>query len=210
MRLIDKLERKHPNFGITNLMMHISILTALVYAMHYLFGSNIIGYLYLERTAVMSGQIWRLISFVLIPASSSPISFLISVFFYYYLGTALEATWGTFKFNVYYVTCMLGTIIAAFLFGGYYTGYYINLSVFLAFAYLYPNQEVLLFYILPIKVKYLAYLDIALLVFEFLSGGITAKISVIASLSGLLLFFGSDIYRRIKAWIRRQKYKNKF
>lgn len=211
LKLIDKIEQKHPNWGIPNLMMHISILTAIVYVMHYVLRSNIIGYLYLDRTAVMSGQVWRLLSFVLIPASSSPLYFLLSIYFYYFLGTALESSWGAFKFTAYYVVCMLGTIIVAFLFpSGMYSGYYINLSIFLAFAYLYPNYEVLVFYILPLKVKYLAYIDIALLTFSFLTENLSGKFSIIASLLGLIIFFGTDIYRRIKAWIRRQKYKNKF
>ena len=197
--------RKHPKFYIENLMVHISILTLIVYVVHYLFRTPLIGYLTLDRTVVLSGQIWRLVTFVLIPANSNLLWFVISLYFYYFLGSSLENTWGSQLFTIYYIVCMLGSIIAAMLFGGIFTGVYINLSIFLAFAYLYPNQEILLFFVVPVKIKYLAYLDIILLAMSFITGGLTAKLMILSSLTGLAVFFGKDIILDIRLWLRRMK-----
>ncbi len=209
MKFLDRLERKHPKWGIQNLMMHISILTAIIFIVS-IFRSDILYYLYLSREGILNLQLWRLITFVLVPPTYSIIWIIFALYFYYFIGTALESTWGTLKFNAYYLINMIATIVCAMIFGGAYIGLYINLSMFLAFAYLYPNQEFLLFFILPIKVKYLALVNVVFLFLNFVSGGLTTKISIIASLTGFILFFGKDFYLRIKMWIRRQKYKNKF
>ena len=210
MKFLDRLERKHPKWGINNLMMHISILTGIIFIVS-LFRSDILYYLYLSREGILNLQLWRFITFVLIPPTYSIIWIIFALYIYYFIGSALESTWGTLKFNAYYLLCMLGTIVAAMLFGGtFYTGFYVNLSMFLAFAYLYPDHEFMLFFILPIKVKYLALVNVAFLFLNFISRGLTTKISIIASLTGFIIFFGKDFYLRIKMWIRRQKYKNKF
>ena len=210
MKFLDRLERKHPNWGINNLMMHITILTGIIFIVS-IFRSDILYYLYLSREGILNLQLWRFVTFVLIPPTFSIIWIIFALYIYYFIGSALESTWGTLKFNAYYFFCMLGTIVAAMLFGGtFYTGFYVNLSIFLAFAYLYPDYEFRLFFILPIKVKYLALVNVLFLLLNFISGGLTTKISIIASLTGFILFFGKDFYLRIKMWIRRQKYKNKF
>ncbi|MFA0814382.1 MAG: hypothetical protein ACC608_01180 [Anaerofustis sp.] len=208
MKFLDKLERKHPRWGIPNLMMHITILTAIVFVMG-IFRSDFVNYLYLTRAGVLEGQIWRLVSFVLVPPSWSIIWIVFILYFYYFVGNALESAWGTLKFTAYYVICMLATIAAAMIFGGGYAGTYVNLSLFLAFAFLYPDLELLLFFVLPIKVKYLAYIDVAFLLISFITGTLTTKLAIVASLAGFLIFFGQEIYRRIKMWIRREQYKNK-
>ena len=210
MKFLDRLERKHPNWGINNLMMHITILTGIIFIVS-IFRSDILYYLYLSREGILNLQLWRLVTFVLMPPTYSFLWIIFALYLYYFIGSALESTWGTLKFNVYYLLSMLGTILAAMLFGGnFYTGFYINLSMFLAFAYLYPEHEFVLFFILPVKVKYLALIDVIFLLINFISGGLTTKISIITSLTGFIIFFGKDFYLRIKMWIRRQKYKNKF
>lgn len=210
MKFADKLYYKHPNWGIKNMMLHISIVTAIAYVLQYIFRSNIISFLYLDRAAVFSGQIWRVLTFIFVPPSTGILWLLLALYFYYFIGSTLEATWGTLKFNIYYLLSMLGTIAAALLFGGVYTGVYVNLSMFLAFAYLYPDHQVLLFFIIPVKMKYLAYVDVALLAYSFIMGGLSTKLAIIASLTGFLVFFGGDLINRIKSWIRRQKYKNRY
>ncbi len=210
MKFADKLYYKHPNWGIKNMMLHISIVTAIAYVLQYIFRSNIISFLYLDRAAVFSGQIWRVLTFIFVPPSTGILWLLLALYFYYFIGSTLEATWGTLKFNIYYLLSLLGTIAAALLFGGVYTGVYVNLSMFLAFAYLYPDHQVLLFFIIPVKMKYLAYVDVALLAYSFIMGGLSTKLAIIASLTGFLVFFGGDLINRIKSWIRRQKYKNRY
>lgn len=214
MKFIDKFAYRHPRYGVKNLMTHVSILTAIVFVMQVVFRSGVVNYLYLDRALVFRGQLWRLVTFLFIPETYSLLWIFFTLYFYYFLGSALEATWGSCRFSLYYTVCALATIIAALCFGGSYTGFYVNLSIFLAFAYLYPNQEFLLFFILPVKVKYLALVDVALLLWNFvggiLSGNFSISISILASLAGLLLFFGGDIWRRCRAYIRRKKFQKQF
>ncbi|MBO4360191.1 MAG: hypothetical protein J5822_04870 [Eubacteriaceae bacterium] len=209
MKYVNKFIRKYPKFHIDNLMLHISLLTLVVYVVHYVFRAPLIGYLVLDRSAVLAGQIWRLVSFVLVPADSRLLYFIISIYFYYYLGNTLEHTWGSQLFTIYYLICMLGSILACMLSGTVFTGVYINLSIFLAFAYLYPDQEILLFFVLPVKVKYLAYLDLALMAVSFIMGGLATKLMIISSFSGLLVFFGKDLMLDLKLAFRRMKNRMK-
>lgn len=211
MKFLDKFEMKHRRFGIDNLMMHVTVLTGIVYLLQYIGGVNIISYIYLNAEYVVQKlQLWRLVTFIIVPGTSSFLFIIISLMFYYFIGSALEQTWGKCKFTLYYIACMLGTIGASFICKGNYTAAYINLSLFLAFASLYPEYEVLLFFILRIKVKYLAWASLALTLWSFITGNAVTKLSIAASFIGLILFFAPDWYGRIKAWIRRTKYKNKY
>ena len=115
----------------------------------------------------MHGEVWRLFTFVFIPQSTSPLGLVLTLYFYYLIGNTLENTWGDFQFNVYYLCGMLGAILAAAL-TGYGTSYYINLSLFFAFAMLYPDFQVLLFFIIPIKMKYMALFSGALCLIDLL------------------------------------------
>ena len=210
MSFLDRLERKHPRWGIEDLMKYITVATAVAYIVQFILGYNIVSVMTFNREAIFTGELWRIITFIFIPPTPSMLFIIIALYFYYFLGTALENVWGSFRFTIYYALCMLGTIVVGLVFGGHYTGYYVNLSLFLAFAFLYPENEVRLFFFIPIKIKYLAYFEIALLTFYFITGGITTKLSIIASLTGFLIFFSKDFYHKIKMWFRRQKYKNKF
>ena len=109
----------------------------------------------LNGAAVMHGEVWRLLTFVFIPQSTSPLGLVLTLYFYYLIGNTLENTWGDFQFNVYYLCGMLGAILAAAL-TGYGTSYYINLSLVFAFAKLYPDFQVLLFLLIPRKMKDMA------------------------------------------------------
>ena len=207
MKYIEKLRYKHPNWGIPNLMMHVSILTGIVYVMAYGFGTNIQEFLFLNRELVFAGQVWRLITFIFIPPTPSLLWIAFTLYFYYWIGSSLEKTWGTFMFTAFYALSLAGTVLAALVFGGSYDGFYVNLSMFLAFAYLYPEVEVMIFFFIPVKIKYLAWLDTAFLIFSFAVGDIATKLSIIASLTGFLVFFGRDIYQTARMFVFRIKNK---
>ncbi|MEN8906773.1 MAG: rhomboid family intramembrane serine protease, partial [Clostridiales bacterium] len=152
--------------------------------------------LVLQRNLVLEyRQVWRLITFIFIPPNFSPIFALFALALYYFIGSSLENEWGTFKFNLYYFIGVIGTALSAFLSSGIVDSKYIYLSLFLAFAYLYPDFQIRLFLILPIKMKYLAWLDVVFLAFSFFGGNLTTKISISVSLINFLLFFGMDIFR---------------
>ncbi|WP_294187967.1 rhomboid family intramembrane serine protease [uncultured Clostridium sp.] len=193
MDWLNKIERKIGNFYIRNLMLIIICGQILVFALSYM-GKDIANILILNRNAVLNGEVWRLVTFIFVPSSYSIISFIFSVYFYYLAGTGLEHEWGEFKFNFYYFIGMLATIIVSMITGASATGTLINLSLFLAFAKVYPNFQVLLFFIIPIKVKYIAILNWVIIVYNFLlSGSVGGKILTLVPLINFFLFFGKEI-----------------
>ena len=164
MTWLDKLERKFGRYAVHNLMNYILVLYAIGYIIINFAPSFYYSYLSLSPTAIMHGQIWRLITFIIYPPSTGIIWFLISMYLYYSLGRALEYNWGAFKFNCYYLLGIILHIVAAFVcqflfgvsYGQYFGTYYLNNSLFFAFAAMFPDMQFLFFGILPIKAKILA------------------------------------------------------
>lgn len=228
MNFLNKMERQYGRYAIHNLTKYMIGCYAIGYILLYIgqaFGANFFQYLLLSPYHIMHGQIWRIVSWILIPPSSSNIIFvLIMLSFYYYLGTALERTWGAFRYNVYILGGMLCTVIGAFILyfisgpnemfslinGMSFSTYYINLSIFLAFAMNYPDMEVLFMMIIPIKIKYLALLDVAYLLFDLIRGGWGTRTVIIASLLNFIIYFlMTRNYRRISPQEihRKQQFK---
>ena len=154
---------------------------------------------------ILLGQVWRVITFIFIPINSNPILFIISLYFYWFIGTTLEREWGSGKFTVFYACGIVLTIIAGILLrllgvGNVYSFvnmYYVNMSMFLSFASLYPDMQVRLFFIIPIKMKWLAWLDLALFAvscIRYIAGGawMLCLLPLVAVVN-YLLFFWSDI-----------------
>jgi len=165
---IDRFCILHPRFGVPNLILYVVVANVAVYLLDRFSNASLSNLLYFSLDAVMRGQIWRLVAFVLIPDAGGPLSLLISCYFYYWIGTTLERRWGTAKFSCYYlggmVLTLLGTVLASLAVGAsvpLYGASYVNFAMFLAFAAMWPDAQVLLFFIIPIKIKYLAYLDLA-------------------------------------------------
>ena len=182
-KLYDGVQRfcaAHPRFGIPNLMRVIVIGNAAVYILSMLTmytNPAALDFLKFNLNGLLHGEIWRIVTFIFYPSASSPLMLIISLYFYYWIGSTLEQQWGTAKFNLYYFSGMLLTVIGAIL-ASLITGNsfisvagttYVNLSMFFAFAVLFPNAQVLLFFIIPVKMKWLAYLDGALFAFDIIS-----------------------------------------
>lgn len=204
------MEYKYGRKAIPNLMMTVVIGMALVFVADLLNPSvNLQSYLVLSREALLRGQVWRLVTFIFLPPDSSLIFILFSLYFYYWIGSSLEARWGAFRFNVYYLCGVLGAIVSCFI-TGYSDNFFLNMSLFFAFAALYPDMQVLLFFIIPIKVKWLALLDAALFVYQFIVGGVPAKIAIVMSLVNFFLFFGPDFVGRIRKDSRYWKTRAQF
>lgn len=200
---IYKMEYKYGRFCIPNLMLTIIIGQGLVYFANLFVPAARLSYnLSLLWPAVLQGQVWRLLTFIFVPDGvSSPLLLLITLYFYYFIGHSLENHWGDFKFNVYYLFGMIGAIVAAAL-TGYGSAYYLNLSLFFAFAMLYPDLQVLLFFIIPVKVKWMAWLSAAMCAFGFLTGGWAARASIVFSLVNFFLFFGNDFFTSTRDWLK--------
>mgnify|MGYP006286412519 CR=1 FL=1 len=210
MRFLDKLERKFGRFAIKGLIKHIVFITALVYVLQWVMGeNNIISYLYFDPRFFFQGEYWRIISFLFIPPTKNPFFLFFALYLLYIFGTALEQKWGSFKFNLYYFVGFAGIAIAG-LVSGYAVGpHFLNLSIMLAFALLYPNFELKLFFVLPVKIKYLAWISWGLIIISIVIFPLAMKVSAIASIANYLLFFWKDILLDIKLFKHRHTPRSK-
>lgn len=216
MNFLNKLERKIGKYAIQNLSLYLIIGYVIGYALKIL-SPVVLYYLTLDPYQILHGQIWRLVTWIIIPPSSSNIFFtVIMLYFYYSIGTNLERTWGTFYYNVYLFMGMIFTVIGSFIIMGIsyipgfapyntmqaygtasyfsyvamsFSTYYVNMSIFLGFAATFPEVQVLLMFIIPIRVKWLGVAYGALLLVEFIQSNIIGKIVIGASLLNFVVFF---------------------
>ena len=200
MNFLNKMERKFGRYAIHNLSTYIIGAYVIGYFLYFLAPGVLYNYLSLEPYYILRGQIWRLITWVLIPPESPGIFTIIMLMLYYSLGNSLEQTWGAFRYNAYIFSGIISTIIGAFILyavmGGnivfgqaLFSTYYINMSIFLAFAVCYPNMELLLYFIIPIKVKWFGILYGAFIVLSFLQTNWAGRVAIIASMFNFILFF---------------------
>ena len=212
MKFIDKLERKYGKYGIPNLTIYIVVCYVIGYALMIL-NPRILNWLSLEPAYILKGQIWRLVTWVLYPPDSSNVLLfaLMVLLFYYPIGTSLERTLGTFKYTLYILSGMIFTILGAFilyfllggnvLVGSVFSTYYISLSTFLAYAMCYPDMQVLLMFIIPVKMKWMAIFYVVIIVYEMIqyimAGAWYLVIPIVASLLNFIIFyFGTKDFSR--------------
>ena len=212
MKFIDKLERKFGRFGIPNLTIYMIICYVIGYALM-IVNPGILNWLSLEPAYILRGQVWRLVTWVLYPPSTSGVLwFAIAVLFFYYpIGTSLERTIGTFKYTLYILSGVVFTILGAFilyfllggnvLVGNVFSTYYISLSTFLAYAMCYPDMQVLLMFIIPVKMKWMAIFYVVIVVYEMIqyimAGAWYLVIPIVASLLNFIIFyFGTKDFSR--------------
>ena len=233
---MSSFERKFGKYAIKNLSFVLVICYAAGYLLEMLDRSGrLVFYLTLDPYAILHGQVWRLFTWILIPPESGNLFFtLIMLYFYCSIGTTLERTWGTYRYNVYLFQGMLFTIAGSFLMMGYhyvfhpdwiasvgpelyfltsslsFSTYYINMSIFLAFAATFPEVEVLLMFFLPIKVKWLGTIYGVMLLFTFFGVGVVGKFAIFASLLNFIVFFVTSrnmMHLNPKQIHRRQEFK---
>ena len=244
---MSPFERKFGKYAIQNL----SFVLVMCYAVGYLLqmfdrSGLLISYLTLNPYAILHGQIWRLVTWVLIPPSSGGLFFtLLMLYFYCSIGTSLERTWGTYRYNVYLFQGMLFTIAGSFLLMGFcylfrpeipmmdmrgmlhtltidtpneyfraisgvFSTYFINMSIFLAYAATFPDAQVLLMFIIPIRVKWLGIIYAVMLLFQFFGTSVYGKFAIGASLLNFVVFFLTSrnmMHLNPKQIHRRQEFK---
>ena len=216
MNFLNKMERKFGKYAISNLSLYLILGYVLGYVIQ-LINPVIMDFFTLNPYLILHGQIWRLVTWIIIPPSSNPdLLTIIMLFFYYSIGTNLERTWGTFYYNVYLFMGMIFTILGSFLIMGIsyvplfglsqtmdfygttqyfiyvarnFSTYFVNMSIFLGFAATFPEVQVLLMFIIPIKVKWMGIAYVILLLVQFLQNGIIGKIVIGASLLNVVIFF---------------------
>lgn len=225
-------EKKFGKYAVSNLSLKLVVLYVIGYVLLYV-QPAVFSLLTLDTTAVLHGQIWRIVSWLLVPPDAGSNLFFIAImlYFYYNIGTALERVWGDYKYNVYIFLGIVLTIVSAFaltaflrvngatgevlesatrLGAGYFSTYYINMSIFLAFALTFPEAQVYLFFLVPIKVKYLGWIDLGFLLLSMVNGNNAERFVIGAALLNVLLLF-----MRSRSWMsyspgqvmRRQRFR---
>ena len=218
MKWMNKLERKFGKYAIPNLMYYIIILYAVGFVLNMIAPGFYHNYLSLNMHAIMQGQVWRLITFIIQPPNTNLLFVVFTLYLYYMIGQQLEYNWGAFRFNLYFFMGVMLHIIAALLAYLIWNAslpmgtYYLNMSLFFAYAALYPNQQFYLFMIVPVKVKWLAWIDAAYFGYTILQaflpnyGGMGGVYSLyykafaleafVSVLNFLVFYFGSRNYKR--------------
>jgi membrane associated rhomboid family serine protease len=203
MRLLDRLERRIGWFAIRNLAIYIVIGNAIVWLIGFVFiDGDLVSRLVLVPDRVFSGEIWRVFTFIFLNAYGGfPFFVLIELYFIYMIGQNLESYWGAFRFTFYYFFSILLTVAVSLLTGISVAGArYVHLSLFFAFAAVAPDMQLLLFFIIPVKIKYLSWIAWAFTAYEFVSApGWPARLIILASLVAYAMFFGAQIRRQIKS-----------
>lgn len=207
---LNQLERKYGRFGIPNLTNILVGGQILVLAIELFVNQTVSVWLALSRYFLLRGQIWRIITFAFIPSyGGSILSAVLGIYFTWFIGTALEQEWGDFRYTVYLLSGMLGTVLACLLTGVTGSTYCLSLSLLLAFAFLYPEMQVLLFFFIPIRVKYFGLFAGAMWVFSFLSASFSGKLNYLLSMLGFWVFFAPMAWHSVRAWVRREQWKRR-
>ncbi|MDR1132408.1 MAG: hypothetical protein LBL15_08325 [Oscillospiraceae bacterium] len=214
MRRIDRFCLTHPRFGLPNLMLYIVIGNAVVWLFGIMDTTSMLRPLLTFNAEFIftRGEVWRLLSFVLIPEQDG-FWLLIALYFYYWIGSALERRWGSGKFTIYYLIGMLLNILYGTLMwlvrgsGIDITASYINLSMFFSFATLYPDTVVLLFFVIPVKVKWLAYLDAAFFAFAVIFRPFPVNLLPVVAVLNYLLFCGGWLFDKLSPSSVKQRQK---
>lgn len=231
---MSPFERKFGKYAIRNLSFVLVICYAVGYVVELLL-PQLFWYMTLNPYAILHGQVWRLVTWIFIPPSEGNLFFtLLMLYFYCSLGTSLERTWGTWRYNVYLFGGMLFMIAGSFLLMAFsylfmgdqiavigadnyfmlcsvsFNTFYINMSIFLAFAATFPEAQVLLMFIIPIKVKWLGIIYAVMLAFDFIRGPVYTKFAILASLANFIVFFLTSrnmMHLNPKQIHRRQEFK---
>lgn len=198
MGFFEKLERKFGRYAIRNLMMYLTVLYSIGFAISLVNIEIYYNYMSLDIPKILSGQVWRLVTWIMYAPSQSIFFSAIMLVLYYSLGSNLERVWGSFRFNVYmfmgYIFLIIGAFILYFIYGEASSIYpltpdSLNLSIFLAFALTYPEMTFYIYFVLPVKVKYLAAVYLLIEIYNFIMGGIITKTSIGLSLLNFVIFY---------------------
>ena len=200
-RKIELFCYKHPRFGISNLMLYVVIGNVIIWLFSMMDTTNLLAAsLQFSPQLILKGQIWRLISFAFVPTSGGVLA-LIMFYFYYFIGNTLEQYWGKAKFTLFFFSGILFTVIYAFVIY-FITGAdirisasYIYLSMFFSFATLFPETQVLLFFIIPMKIKWLAYIDAAFFLYEIIVTPFPYNLIPVVAVLNYLLFCGGWLFQ---------------
>lgn len=208
---LNRLEYKLGRYRMPNLIIGIIIGQVVMFVLATAMPGMVLAYAPLTRSGLFHLQLWRLLTFVFIPQSFSAINLLFELYLLYFIGTALQSAWGMFRTNVYLVCGMLAAVVAC-LICGWGTASYLYMSLFMAFAVLFPEQRLLLFFFIPVKVKWLGWIAGAMLLLQLIVGDLGTKVNVLLSLVNFALFFGKGAVQQVRgeiyAYKRRRQWRD--
>jgi membrane associated rhomboid family serine protease len=200
-RWLARLERRFGRYAIPNLTIYLIALQAVGFVLDKT-KPQALAMMVLDRDRVLAGEVWRLFSYLLIPQSDNPLWILFALYFLYIIGTALESEWGAFKYTLFWIVGILLTTLGAFVFGVPATNSYLMAALFLAFATLWPDFQILLMFVLPVKVKWLAWLSAIWLAYEVVGSQGWMRILPILAVGNYLLFFAETLVDRLRSGVR--------
>ncbi len=198
---IERFCVTHPDFGIPHLIKYVTIANVVFWLVNAV-NPTLMSYMVFSPYHILHGQIWRLVSFALIPPSTGILAF-IAFYFYYWIGTTLEQYWGTGQFTVYFFGGLILTVLYGFII--YFTtginlgvtAEYVYLSMFFSFAVLFPDMQVLLFYFIPVKMKWLALVDGAFFLLSVFTNRFPVNLLPLVAILNFFIFCGGDLLRAV-------------
>ena len=204
MTFLDKLERRIGFIAIPGLIRIVVMFTALVCVLAYV-DQHFLSVLDLKPDLIKRGQVWRLFTYIFIPTSPiqpgsllSPLWAVVALWFLWFIGDRLEAAWGPFRLTLYFIIGMIGVTLAAFFLRAPFSNGILAVSLFFAFAWFYPNEIIYVMFILPVKIKWLAWITAAFLLFGFATSSNTNRVALVLALSNYILFFGPQAFRNVR------------
>jgi membrane associated rhomboid family serine protease len=197
MRLLDKLERRIGFIAIPGLIRAVVTLNVLVFILVYL-NKGFDSYLALDIGRIRAGEVWRLVTYIFVPQMSHPLLVLIALWFLWFIGDGLERAWGPFRLTLYFLVGMIGTTLAALLSSSQFSNQMLFTTLFFAFAHFYPEEVIYVFFILPLKIKWIAWVYAGFLVLAFVTQSNAYRMALIAALSNYLIFFGPEVIQQVR------------
>ncbi len=196
MSWLDRLERRFGFLAVPGLIRIVIGFTALVWALMWL-NPNLRFALDLDPARIRNGELWRLFTYIFIPQTPS-LWVVLALWFLWFIGEGLERAWGPFRLTLYFLVGMIGTTVAAFFFGSNFSNGMLIASLFFAFARFYPDEVIYILFILPVKIKWLAWVFAAFLMFGFVLGSNSYRAALAVALANYFIFFGPEIVHQAR------------
>src|SRR5438046_10499773 len=188
MTWLDKLERRFGFLGIPGLIRIVIGFTALVWALMWL-NPNFRSALDLDPARIRHGEVWRLVTYIFLPQTLR-LLIILALWFLWFIGEGLERAWGPFRLTLYFFVGMIGTTVGAFFFGAKFSNGMLIASLFFAFARFYPDEVIYVLFILPVKIKWLAWVFAAFLLIGFVLGPNSYRAALVAVFANFFIFLG--------------------
>jgi membrane associated rhomboid family serine protease len=210
MSVLDKLERRLGFIAIPGLIRAVVTLSGLVFVL-VLLNQGFDSYLSLDLARIRAGEVWRLVTYIFVPQTGHFLLVALALCFLWIIGDGLEEAWGAFRVTLYFLVGMIGTTVAALLTNSQFSNQMLFTSLFFAFAHFWPERIFYVFFILPLKVKWMAAIYAGLLFLGFVTESNSYRLALIAALSNYLIFFGPGVIQQLRqrkeVAIRRQRFE---